>query len=64
MHARVNLRNRDQVTVEPVEPPAVARPLAAVAAEQQRAATGGLPDPAALVTADEAAADPRRPGPG
>ena len=56
VHARVNLRNRDQETVEPVEPPAVARPLAAVAAEQQRAATGGLPDPADLVTVDEAAA--------
>lgn len=55
VHARVNLRNRAQETVEPVEPPAVARPLAKVAAEQQRAATGGLPDPAALVTADEAA---------
>jgi hypothetical protein len=26
VHARVNLRNREQVTVEPVEPPAVARP--------------------------------------
>ena len=56
VHARVNLHNRDQVTVHPVEPPAVARPLAGVAAEQQRAATGGLPDPAALVMADEAAA--------
>ena len=39
-----------------MEPPAVARPLAEVAAEQQRAATGGLPDPAILVTADQAAA--------
>ena len=56
VHARVNLRNREQVTVTPVEPPPVARPLAAVAAAQQRAADGGLPDPAALVTADEAAA--------
>ena len=56
VHARVNLRNRAQETVEPVEPPAVARPLAEVAAEQQRAATGGLPDPAILVTADQAAA--------
>ena len=56
VHARVNLHDRDQVTVHPVEPPAVARPLAEVAAEQQRAATGGLPDPAALVMADEAAA--------
>ncbi len=56
VHARVNLRNRAEQTVEPVEPPAVARPLAAVAAEQQRAADGGLPDPAALVTADQAAA--------
>ncbi len=56
VHARVNLRNRDQEAVEPVERPTVARPLAAVAAEQQRAATGGLPDPADLVTVDEAAA--------
>jgi hypothetical protein len=56
VHGRVNLRNRAEETVEPVEPPAVARPLAAVAAEQRRAADGGLPDPAALVTADQAAA--------
>jgi hypothetical protein len=27
VHARVNLRNRADVTVRPVEPPAVARPL-------------------------------------
>jgi hypothetical protein len=56
VHARVNLRNRAEETLEPVEPPAVARPLAAVAAEQRRAADGGLPDPAVLVTADQAAA--------
>ena len=37
VHARVNLRNRAEQTVEPVEPPTVARPLAEVAAEQQRA---------------------------
>ena len=55
VHVRVNLHDRGQLSVHPVEPPAVARPLAKVAAEQQRAATGGLPDPAALVTADEAA---------
>jgi hypothetical protein len=45
----VNLRNREDVKVEPVEPPAVARPLASVAADQERAATHGLPDPAGLV---------------
>jgi hypothetical protein len=56
VHARVNLRNREDVTVEPVEPPAVARPLEQVAADQERAVTGGLPDPAGLVTAAEAAA--------
>ena len=56
VHARVNLRNRDDVTVEPVEPPAVAHPLASVAADQERAATNGLPDPAGLVTEGEAAA--------
>jgi hypothetical protein len=56
VHVRLNLHSRDQVTVQPVEPPAVARSLTAVAAEQQRAADGGLPDPAALVTADQAAA--------
>ncbi len=56
VHVRVNLHDRGQLSVHPVEPPAVARPLAKVAAEQQRAATGGLPDPAALVTADDAAA--------
>ena len=56
VHARVNLRNREQVTVELAEPPAVARPLAEVAADQERAVTGGLPDPAALIMADEAAA--------
>jgi hypothetical protein len=55
VHVRVNLRSRKQVTVEPVEPPAVVRQLAEVAAEQQRAARDGLPDPASLVTADEAA---------
>jgi hypothetical protein len=56
VHVRVNLRNREQVTVEPVEPPAVARPFAEVAADQERAVTGGLPDPAGLVMAAEAAA--------
>lgn len=55
VHARVNLGSRSDRTVQRVEPPAVARPLARVAAEQQRAATGGLPDPAGLLTADEAA---------
>jgi hypothetical protein len=59
VRARVNLHNRE-VTIHPVEPPAVARPLAGVAAEQQRAATGGLPDPGVLVTADEAAGVLRR----
>ena len=62
VHARVNLHNRE-VTIDPVEPPAVARPLADVAAEQDRAVTGGrkwarewaLPDPGGLVTAGEAA---------
>jgi Predicted membrane protein (DUF2207) len=43
VHARVNLRNREEVTVEPVEPPAVARPLEQVAADQERAATGACP---------------------
>jgi hypothetical protein len=56
VHARVNLRSRSDVTVEPVEPPAVAHPLARVAAEQVRAATNGLPDPADLVLETEAAA--------
>ena len=56
VHARVNLRSRAEVTVEPVEPPAVAHPLARVAADQERAATNGLPDPADLVTEAEAAA--------
>jgi hypothetical protein len=56
VHARVNLRSRADVTVEPVEPPAVAHPLARVAADQERAATNGLPDPADLVTEAEAAA--------
>jgi len=55
VHARVNLRDRKEVTVAPVEPPAVASPLADVAADQQRAATKGLPDPEELVTRDEAA---------
>jgi hypothetical protein len=55
VHARVNLRDRKEVTVAPVEPPAVAGPLAGVAADQQRAATKGLPDPEELVTRDEAA---------
>ena len=55
VRVRVNLRDRKEVTVTPVEPPAVARPLAGVAADQERAATKGLPDPAELVTRDEAA---------
>ena len=54
VHARVNQRSRADVTVEPVEPPAVARPLARVAADHERAATNGLPDPADLVTEAEA----------
>jgi hypothetical protein len=49
VHVRVNLRSRADVTVEPVEPPAVAHPLARVAADQERAVTNGLPDPADLV---------------
>jgi hypothetical protein len=56
VHARVNLRSRADVTVEPVEPPAVAHPLARVAADQVRAVTNGLPDPADLVLETEAAA--------
>jgi hypothetical protein len=56
VHVRVNLRDRADLTVAPVEPPAVARPLAGVAADQERAATRGLPDPEDLVTPDEAAA--------
>jgi hypothetical protein len=59
VHARVNLRSRADVTVEPVEPvepPAVAHPLARVAADQMRAVTNGLPDPADLVLETEAAA--------
>lgn len=56
VHARVNLHNREQVIVQPVEPPAVAGPLADVAAGQRQADTGGLPDPGILVTAGEAAA--------
>jgi len=61
VHARVNLHNRE-VSIDPVEPPAVARPLADVAAEQERAVAGSrLPDPGVLVTADEAAEVLRRP---
>jgi hypothetical protein len=56
VHARVNLRSRADVTVAPVEPPAVAHPLARVAADQERAVTNGLPDPADLVLEAEAAA--------
>jgi hypothetical protein len=56
VHARVNLRSRADVTVEPVEPPVVAQPLARVAADQVRAVTNGLPDPADLVLETEAAA--------
>jgi hypothetical protein len=56
VHVRVNLRRRADVTVEPVEPPAVAHPLARVAADHERAVTNGLPDPADLVLEAEAAA--------
>jgi len=55
VHVRVNMRKREDLTVAAVEPPAVAGPLAGVAADQQRAATRGLPDPEELVTRDEAA---------
>ena len=61
VHVRVNLRSRGEVGVQPVEPPPVVRQLADVAAEQQRAATGGLPDPAALLTAEEVASVLGRP---
>jgi hypothetical protein len=54
VHVRVNLRRKEHATVVPVEPPAVARPLADVAAQQQRAAYDGLPNPADLVPADDA----------
>jgi hypothetical protein len=40
VHARVNLHNRE-VSIDLVEPPAVARPLADVAAAQER----GVADP-------------------
>jgi Predicted membrane protein (DUF2207) len=56
VYARVNLRSRADVTVEPVEPPAVAHSLAGVEADQVRAVTNGLPDPADLVLETEAAA--------
>jgi len=55
VHVRVNLRDRSDLIVAPVEPPAIARPLAGVAADQERAATRGLPDPEDLVTPEEAA---------
>jgi hypothetical protein len=54
VHVRVDLRGKERVIVEPVEPAAVARPLAGVAAQQQRASHGGLPNPADLVPADDA----------
>ncbi len=54
VHARLNARTRKVHSLEPVHPPAVPVQLADVAAEQQRTVTGGLPDPAALVTAHEA----------
>ena len=55
VHVRVNLRRQEQASVEPVEPPPVARSLAGVEAEQRRAAHDGLPNPTDLVTADDAA---------
>jgi hypothetical protein len=55
VHVRVNLRDPADLTVVPAEPPPVARPLAGVAADQERAATRGLPDPEDLVTPQEAA---------
>jgi hypothetical protein len=54
VHVRVDLRSKEHAAVEPVGPPAVARPLAGVAAQQQRASHGGLPNPADLVPADDA----------
>jgi hypothetical protein len=55
VYVGVNLRRREQASVEPVEPPPVARSLAGVEAEQRRAAHDGLPNPADLVSADDAA---------
>jgi len=61
VHVRLNLRRREQVAVTPAGLPAVPPALAGIAAAQQRAGHGGLPDPAALVTMAEAAAIVGRP---
>jgi hypothetical protein len=53
VHARVNLDDRKQVTVLPLEPAAVARPLADVAAEQQLAGEQGRAVRGQLVDRDD-----------
>jgi hypothetical protein len=56
VHARVNPRRNRPLSIQPTEPAPVAPRLAAVVADQQQAGEGRLPDPATLVTEQEAAA--------
>jgi hypothetical protein len=56
VHVRVNPRRNRALSIQPTEPAPVAPRLAAVVAEQQQADEHGLPDPAVLLTEQEASA--------
>jgi hypothetical protein len=56
VHVRVNPRRNRPLSLQPTEPPPVAPRLAAVVADQQQADAHGLPDPAVLLTEQEASA--------
>jgi hypothetical protein len=55
VHVRINPRRNRPLSVQPTEPAPVAPRLAAVLADGQEAGENRLPDPAALVTEQEAA---------
>jgi hypothetical protein len=56
VHVRVNPRRNRPLSLQPTEPPPVAPRLAAVVADQRQADEHGLPDPAVLLTEQEASA--------
>jgi hypothetical protein len=56
VHVRVNPRRNRALSIQSTEPAPVAPRLAAVLADPQQADRGGLPDPALLVTEQDAAA--------
>jgi hypothetical protein len=55
VHVRADPRRNRPLSIQPAEPPPVAPRLAAIVAARQQAGVNGLPDPAVLVTEQEAA---------